>query len=98
FMSGERFGAADAMRMGLVHEVAEDLKDRAEAVVASFLKAGPIAAREAKRLIRDVLYLSGQADQLKLHTSEVIAGLRISDEGQEGISALLDKRKPSWQS
>lgn len=96
FLSGERFGAEDAKRMGLVHEVTDDLPARVEEVIASFLKAGPNAVREAKKLIRDVLNLQGEGENQRVHTAKVISALRVSDEGQEGMNALLEKRKPKW--
>jgi len=89
FLTGERFGAADALRIGLVHEVAEDLDAAVEGVVGELLQAGPEAARAAKRLVREPL---GTGDEL----ARLAARLRTSPEGQEGLRAFLDKRKPSW--
>jgi len=89
FLTGERFGAADALRIGLVHEVAEDLDAAVEGVVGELLQAGPEAARAAKRLVREPL---GTGDEL----ARIAARLRTSPEGQEGLRAFLDKRKPSW--
>jgi methylglutaconyl-CoA hydratase len=98
FLSGERFQAARAERVGLVHEVVADeaaLDERVAAVVEDLLAAGPTAAREAKALIRR---LRGQPGaQARALTIAAIARQRTSPEGQEGLSAFLDKRDPSWR-
>jgi methylglutaconyl-CoA hydratase len=84
FLTGERFGADTALRIGLVHEVAEDLDGAVERVARDLLAAGPEAGRAAKRLIRE--RPEGEA------TAHVAAGLRTSPEGQEGLRAFLEKR------
>ena len=96
FLSGEIFTADKALKMGLIHDVVsvEEFDSRFEEVVESFLKAGPIAAREAKSLIKSVLDLEGEG--LNHYTCEKIANLRVSAEGQEGMTALLEKRKAKW--
>jgi methylglutaconyl-CoA hydratase len=96
FLTGERFGAAEARAMGLVHEVAPagGLDARIDAVVSDILKGGPQAIREAKRLIRDVGRLS--REQAIEETIRRIADIRVSPEAQEGLSAFLEKRKPQW--
>ncbi len=99
FLSGERFDADIARRIGLVDEIAADdkLKERGEAIVAGFLKAAPEAQRYAKTLIREVERLQPAGHEaVARYTTELIAKLRISDEGQEGMAALLEKRKPKW--
>lgn len=99
FLSGNRFGAEQALRMNLIHETvadSESLHGRVGDVVRGFLRAAPNAVREAKKLIADVQALQGDSDGLITHTSRVIARLRVSDEGQEGMDALLNKTKPSW--
>ena len=78
FPTGERFGAELALRIGLVHELAEDLDAAVERVVAELRSAGPRAARAAKRLVLDAP-LDG------LETARRIAERRTSDEGQEGL-------------
>lgn len=88
FVTGERFDAETAFRIGLVHEVAEDLDAAVEKLVDELLTAGPEAARHAKRLVLD------RPDGLA--TERRIAERRTSEEGQEGLRAFLDKRKPSW--
>lgn len=94
FLSGEKFNAAEARHMGLVHEVVnpEDLESATQAVVQKFLAAGPHAAREAKALVFKVRVSQEVEDE----TCRRISRLRISEEGQEGMGALLEKRKPNW--
>ncbi|HVM17905.1 MAG TPA: enoyl-CoA hydratase-related protein [Gaiellaceae bacterium] len=89
FVTGERFDAATALRIGLVHEVAADLDAAVEGVLAELRTAGPRAARAAKRLVLDAP-LDG------LETARRIAERRTSDEGQEGLRAFLDRRRPTW--
>lgn len=97
FLTGERFGAADALRLGLVHEVVpgDQLMRAADRVTASLLEGGPRAHVEAKKLIFDV---AGKPIEPALidDTARRIAVLRASPEGREGVSAFLDKRKPNW--
>ena len=88
FVTGERFDAATALRIGLVHDVADDVDASVDSVVGEILTAGPEAARAAKRLVLE--RPDGSA------TEQRIAERRTSDEGQEGLRAFLDKRKPSW--
>jgi methylglutaconyl-CoA hydratase len=88
FVTGERFDAATALRIGLVSEVAEDLDGAVDRVVAELLSAGPQAARWAKRLVRE------RPDGAE--TARWIAERRTSEEGQEGLAAFLERRKPSW--
>jgi methylglutaconyl-CoA hydratase len=89
FVTGERFDAATALRIGLVSEVAEPLDEAVERVVSELLSAGPRAARWAKRLVRE--RPEGP------DTARWIAERRTSDEGQEGLHAFLEKRPPSWR-
>lgn len=103
FMSGERFGAIRAKEIGLVHEVVakDKLEEATDKVVKSFLAAGPIAAVVAKKLIfknkeMSVKEMATTDSSLQKYTCQTIAKIRTSDEGQEGMSALLDKRKANW--
>ena len=84
FLTGERFDADAALRIGLVHEVSGDLDGAVGRVVDDLLAAGPEAARAAKRLVRERPH--GEA------TAHVAAALRTSPEGQEGLRAFLEKR------
>jgi len=90
FVTGERFDAATALRIGLVHEVAADLDAAVSAIVAELRTAGPEAARHAKKLVLE------RPDGLG--TERRIAQRRTSDEGQEGLRAFLEKRGASWAS
>ncbi len=97
FATAEIFDAAMALRIGLLHEVVEaDALDAAiERQIALLLKAGPQAAAGAKRLVARVA-ASADRDRTDRDNADLIAGLRISPEGQEGLSAFLDKRAPGW--
>jgi len=96
FLSGEKYPAKRALDIGLVHYVvkAEVLDSAVNVKAKELLKAGPEAAKATKRLIADV---SGSvALSLRSSTAKLIAELRASEEGREGLSAFLEKRKPSW--
>jgi methylglutaconyl-CoA hydratase len=88
FVTGERFDAETALRIGLVSEVAEDAGERAESVVGDVLAGGPIATREAKRLVLD--------RPVGEETAHIAATRRTSDEGQDGLRAFLERRSPGW--
>ena len=97
FLTAERFDAAAAQRMGLVHEAvpAEQLDARVGELLAALTSASPNAVRSAKRLVQDV---AGR-DITRLlieRTVEGIADIRASDEGKEGVQSFLQKRKPAW--
>ncbi|MFP5387025.1 MAG: enoyl-CoA hydratase-related protein [Bacteriovoracia bacterium] len=94
-ISGERFSAEEAHRMGLVHEICtqNDLDIKVEEFKKKFLAAGPEAAKEAKKLIRGVMKNLKASEDF---TCQMISERRISDEGQEGMRALLEKDKPLW--
>jgi methylglutaconyl-CoA hydratase len=95
FTSGRRFGAAEAQQLGLVHAVVEP--DRLDAAVAEaageMLRGGPVAVAEAKRLVRDATASLALPD-----LAERIAAVRAGPEGQEGLTAFLEKRDPAWTS
>jgi len=90
FLTGERFDAETALRIGLVHEVAEDVDDAVTGVVDAILQGGPEAVRAAKRLVRE--QPTGDA------SAQIAARRRTSDEGQDGLRAFLEKRPPRWLS
>src|SRR5688572_29937596 len=94
FVTGERFDAARAASAGLVHQVvsADALDAAVEDAVARCLKAGPVAIAAAKRLPDLALR---PLDEASAETVQIIAGLRIGDEGQEGMAAFFDKRPPA---
>ena len=99
FVTGEIFGAAQALSIGLVHEtVAADALDGAvERVLGLLGKGGPVAQDEAKRL---ALAMGGMTEQdmetVDERNAGLIARLRVSPEGQDGLSAFLDKGLPAW--
>ena len=99
FVTGEIFGAAQAVSIGLVHEtVAADALDGAvERVLGLLGKGGPVAQDEAKRL---ALAMGGMTEQdmetVDERNAGLIARLRVSPEGQDGLSAFLDKGLPAW--
>ncbi|QMW24014.1 enoyl-CoA hydratase-related protein [Sandaracinobacteroides saxicola] len=98
FLTGERFGAADALAMGLVNAVAEgDGEARAtiEGWIATLLQCAPGAVADAKALIRDFAH-QPITDELRADSAARIAARRVSAEGREGLSAFLHKRKPDW--
>jgi len=97
FPLGERFDVERAQRIGLVHEVVADeaaLDERVEAAVASILAAGPTAARAAKAMVRELRGM--EPGEAKRHAVRHIAQQRTSAEGQEGLLAFLEKRRPTW--
>ena len=98
FLSAEVFDAAEAKRMNLVTEITsgEQLNERAEAIIANWLNMGPSAVARTKQLIRRVAGSVPDEDTIG-YTRELIASIRVSEEGQEGLSAFFDKRKPRWQ-
>jgi methylglutaconyl-CoA hydratase len=97
FLTAERFSAAEAHRIGFVHElVAADTLDAAvAAIVKALLTNSPNAVREAKVLVRDI---AGRPvdDALLADSATRIAAIRASAEGREGVASFLEKRKPSW--
>jgi methylglutaconyl-CoA hydratase len=89
FLTGERFDAGTALRIGLIHEIADDLDTAVDRFVGEILESGPDATRAAKRLARE---RPTEGEEL----ARIAAGLRAGGEGQEGLRAFLDKRPPSW--
>ena len=96
FLSAERFSAERALQVGLVHKVvADDQLDAAvEEVVSDVLQGGPQSLAEAKKLLASIAGRS--PDDVAELTVGVIADRRVSDEGQEGMAAFFEKRKPHW--
>jgi methylglutaconyl-CoA hydratase len=97
FLTAERFSAAEALRIGFVHEVvpAKQLDAKVAEIAETLVNAGPAAVKACKQLVQDV------ADQqitpeLIGATVKSIADVRVSNEGREGIQAFLGKRKPAW--
>jgi methylglutaconyl-CoA hydratase len=97
FLTAERFSAAEAHRIGFVHElVAADALDASvAAIVKALVSNSPNAVQQAKALVRDV---AGRPvdNSLLADTARRIAAIRASQEGREGVASFLEKRKPSW--
>jgi len=99
FVTGEVFDTAAALSMGLLHEVVhdEELDGAVERVLGFLAKGGPIAQREAKRLALGMAGMESAAmETTDAANAALIARLRVSAEGQDGLSAFLDKGRPSW--
>jgi methylglutaconyl-CoA hydratase len=96
FLTGRRFSAQRAMEMGLVNAVtpAERLDAEVQAKIDMILSGGPHALAVSKELIREIGRRS--LGENGPYTAEVISRLRMSEEGQDGMSAFLEKRKPRW--
>jgi methylglutaconyl-CoA hydratase len=95
FVSGRRFGADEALEIGLVHRVvaADELDAAVASAAAEIARCGPVAIAESKRLVRDATASLTLPD-----LAERIAAVRSSPEGQEGLTAFLEKRDPAWTS
>jgi methylglutaconyl-CoA hydratase len=98
FLSGERFDARRALEIGLVNKVVvhEDLDRKVGEVTRLLLSSGPEAMARCKELLHRVPAMS--LEEARAYTAEMIARLRVSAEGQEGMAAFLEKRTPAWAS
>jgi methylglutaconyl-CoA hydratase len=98
FITAERFSAAEAHRLGFVHELASaaTIDAKVDAIVQTVLANGPEAVQASKRLVKD---LAGAAltSELRADTARRIADIRASAEGRDGVQAFLNKRPPPWQ-
>ncbi len=97
FITAERFDAAEAHRIGLVHELCDiqSLDKNVEHIVSELLKAGPDAQSSAKQLINTVAYQTIDINQME-KLAELLASIRAGQEAQEGLAAFLEKRAPRW--
>ena len=97
FLTAERFGADEALRIGLVHQVvpADQLDSAVDAILTRLSEGGPAAQRAAKDLIFAVAHRPVDAGLIH-DTAERIATVRASSEGREGLAGFLEKRKPAW--
>ena len=97
FLTAERFKADQALSLGLIHELCEngELDNTAAPIIQSLLGNSPAAMSQAKELIS---FVGNQSinDALIQGTSQRIASIRVSSEGQEGLSSFLEKRAPNW--
>ena len=98
FLTAELIPAEQALNIGLVHETCSglELEEKAESLAKQIVANSPAATRAAKQLIKDVGNQRIDEDIIN-STCEVIADIRTSDEGQEGLTAFLDKREPLWK-
>lgn len=96
FLTAEIFDAHTAKQLGLIHQVTGDLQTALDKHLQSLVNNGPIAVKAAKQLINDVAGKAIDETLIDL-TAERIARIRVSDEGQEGLSAFFEKRSPNWQ-
>jgi methylglutaconyl-CoA hydratase len=99
FLSGERFGSQRALDIGLIQQsVTEDqLDETVERVIGQLLLSGPLAVAQCKQLAFEVAGHNEQSQRsMDEYTAGLIASLRVSAEGQEGLAAFLEKRKPAW--
>lgn len=96
FLSGRRFYPDEALKINLINNIVEhkNLMSFAENKARDLLENGPKAMSMCKKLFSDVPEMD--LSTAYNHTSEIIAGLRISEEAQEGMKAFLGKRKPNW--
>ena len=97
FLTAERFSAAEALRIGFVHEVvqSQELDGKVAEIAQALVNAGPDAVRACKKLLHDVAGHEITAGLVR-KTVEGIADIRASDEGREGVQSFLAKRKPAW--
>ena len=96
-MTAERFDAVVAAKMGLVSEVVSEaeLDKTVEQMTVNLLANGPVALSTVKQLLRDIRHQPIDAELMQ-KTSLLIANIRRSEEGQEGLNAFLEKRSPNW--
>ncbi len=96
-LTGEIFSAQDALAAGLIHAIQPGLQidQQVESWSKILLANGPQAVRETKKLIQTVSVLD-KTSLLKKYTSQVIAKLRVSEEGQEGLKCAIEQKRPSW--
>jgi methylglutaconyl-CoA hydratase len=97
FLTAERFDAAQAQRLGLVHEVVDavQLDAKLNEWTQALVSVSPHAASACKTLLHDVAY-QDLTPELVAHTVAGIANIRASEQGKEGVQAFLQKRKPNW--
>ncbi|MBA3592554.1 MAG: enoyl-CoA hydratase/isomerase family protein [Pseudomonadota bacterium] len=97
FLTAERFDAAEALRIGFVHEVvaAAELDGKVAELAKTLVNAGPEAVKLCKKLVQDVADQEITPSLIQM-TVEGIADIRVSPEGREGVQSFLQKRKPAW--
>lgn len=97
-ITGKRFDGKEAEKWHLVnHSVPQaEMEDTLSKLIKSILSSGPLAVRATKKLIEDIVEPANRTLPLMDYTAQCIAGLRASEEGQEGMTAFLEKRKATW--
>ncbi len=97
-LTGRRFSAEEAARFLLVNKIVEhqEMEETLQSYVKELLAAAPEALAQCKKLIHDVSSQQKQGSELMAETAHLIASQRASAEGQEGIAAFFEKRKPNW--
>ena len=98
-MLASRIGSEEALRIGFVDEVAEspdEMEGSVSRVIAEVMTSGPIAVTSAKRMVAELDRWDGDDESLRSWTLDLTSKMRGSPEGQEGLSAFLDGRKPAW--
>jgi methylglutaconyl-CoA hydratase len=97
FTTAEHFSANRAQHLGLVSEIVntQEMDATLEGIINTILRNGPVAVRAAKQLVNEVSNSSINATLIE-KTCDSIASIRVSDEGQEGLDAFLNKRQPAW--
>eukprot|EP01127_Copromyxa_protea_P006017 TRINITY_DN15824_c0_g1_i1.p1 TRINITY_DN15824_c0_g1~~TRINITY_DN15824_c0_g1_i1.p1 ORF type:complete len:287 (+),score=73.47 TRINITY_DN15824_c0_g1_i1:40-900(+) len=101
FLTGERFSANQAVQIGLLnasHETEEEMDQEINSILKEIKLSGPKAVQHAKKLIAAVSEMDIQNPETKKFVCSQIAGIRVSEEGQEGLNAFLTKQKPNWTS
>ena len=96
FLTAEVFDAHTAKQLGLVHQITGNLDCALDNLLQTLIDNGPVAVKAAKALINDVANKEIDNEIIAL-TAERIAKIRVSDEGQEGLTAFFEKRPPQWQ-
>ena len=99
FLTAERFGAQQAIAIGLLQQCVsqDELNESVETVIVDLLKGGPEAVATCKQLVYAIAGHDEESQKvMDEYTSGLIAGLRVMDEGQEGLAAFLEKRKAAW--
>ncbi len=99
-MLAKRIGAEEALRIGMVDEMVDEIEalaDAAEAIAAEVLTTGPMAVTAVKRLAMTFDRWDGSDEELRLWTLDETSAMRGSPEGQEGLASFLEKRLPAWQ-
>jgi len=99
FLTGERFTAAEAARIGIIqshHATEQDLDSTIEGICKELISSGPQAVQTCKNWIQNVSVMDPNQESTKLYLAGVIARARVGVEGQSGLASFLNKSKPSW--